>query len=176
MGEIQSVIKVKLVVGFIFHDPKVLEAVLENLKELYGEIDSRSDIINFSFTSYYAKEMGEELSKSFVSFKKLINPEDIADIKIKTNEIEQKFLYKDTLQRMINIDPGYLSAANLVLATTKNFSHRIYIGKGIYAEVTLLYRDKKFQDLEWTYPDFKSPVYKEYLMNVRSLYMKGGGF
>ena len=85
-----------------------------------------------------------------------------------TNQIEQTFA--QGARRRINIDPGYLLMERFVLATGKNFSHRIYIGDGIYADLTLMYQKGSFQTLPWTYPDYAAPEMHAFLMQVRRHY------
>ena len=109
--------------------------------------------------------MGAETNKIFVSFKHLISVETLADIKIKTNEIEQQFLKNN--RRTVNIDPGYLTQAKVVLATTKDYSHRIYLGKGIFADLHLSYQDKLYRSQLWTYPDYKQKHVIEFFCRLR---------
>lgn len=132
-----------------------LQKVLQDLEEIFGPLDQRSEIGQFTQTEYYNKEMGEGLLRQFVSFKGLVEREGLADIKRATNEIEEKYCRANGC-RQVNIDPGLLSVENFVLATGKNFTHRIYLRDGIFAEVTLLYRDGRFQILPWTYWDYTS--------------------
>ena len=98
--------------------------------------------------------MGDNLNRQWVAFNDLILPDTLVELKHKTNETEKKYLNKNG-GRMVNIDPGAISLSNLILASTKNYSHRIYLGKGIYAEVTLIYKQKHFMPLDWTYPDYR---------------------
>lgn len=172
MGEIKAVKKEKLVIGFIYKELNIYLKAKENLYKKFGKIDFESRELPFIHTDYYNEEMGEGLLKKFISFEKLIYPGDLASIKIFTNKIEKKFLYPGSDKRMINIDPGLLSLSKFILATTKNYDHRIYIGKGIYAEVTLRFTQKEFREFEWTYPDFKTPEYKEILKQIREIYKK----
>jgi hypothetical protein len=132
-----------------------------------------SGVIAFDYTDYYFPEMGKPLWRKFISFTKLIPPDDIAEIKSYTNRLEKKFSQKkkNLLCRKINLDPGYINAAKLVLATTKDYSHRIYLKKGIYAEVTLSYFNKKFNPWPWTYPDYQSKEYQGFFAKVRSVYL-----
>ena len=106
--------------------------------------------------------------RSFVSFKRLRDPGRLRNVKLRCVEIEKKFSRGG--KRKINIDPGYISEANLVLSTTKDFSHRIYLGKGVFAEITLLYSGKHYIDLPWTYPDYKTNEYKAIFSKIRGLY------
>ena len=74
--------------------------------------------------------------------------------------------------RRVNLDPGYMDAARVVLASTKDHAHRILLGKGIYGEVTLLYRDGAFRPLPWTYPDYREAATLAFLKGVRVWYLK----
>ncbi len=169
MGEIKKTSKEKLVAGFIYKDASIFESVKKELIKKYGNADFESRELDFTYTDYYNEEMGMELKRKFLSFDKPVYPGKLAEIKIFTNKIERKFT-DNAGKRKINIDPGLLSPANFILATTKNFSHRIYIGKGIYAEVTLQYKDKNFITLPWTYPDYASNEYMEILRDIRNRY------
>lgn len=169
MAEIKPPQKVKVVVGYITKDINLIEEVNKILFPLLGEVDLKSEIIDFNFTDYYEEEMGKELKRGWVSFRNLIMPDFLSDLKIKTNEIEEKF--KENNKRKINIDPGLLTLNNFILATTKNYAHRIYLQKGIYAEVTLIYRKKGFQNLPWTYPDYQTEFFHDFLLQVRKIYI-----
>ena len=168
MGQIRSHDPVKLVVGLIFKDEISLRKALALLKLKFGQIDFESQIIPFNYTDYYKEEFGSTLNRVFVSFKKLIFAKDISRIKIITNKLEQKLSSQN--RRTVNIDPGYLNLAKLVLASTKDFSHRIYLNHGIYAEITLIFKDKTFQFLDWTYPDYRAKEYIEIFMKIREIY------
>jgi hypothetical protein len=144
----------KLICGVIRAKDCNIEEVIKKLEETFGPMDLKSEKLPFNFTDYYEKEMGTELKREWTSFKNLIQADDLRDIKLTTIEIENKFRrYNGT--RTVNLDPGYITLSNLVLATTKNYSHRIYLGAKIYAEVTLIYKNHHFRSLEWTYPDYK---------------------
>lgn len=133
----------------------------------FGPIDFNSQIIDFNQTLYYKNEFGTNLKRKIISFKKLIKPDDLWKIKTLTNRLERKFS-KDK-KRQLNIDPGYITQANLILATTKDFSHRIYIKNGIYEEVTLLFEDKTFTALPWTYPDYQSKELIDIFIQIRDI-------
>ncbi len=169
MAEIKPPQKVKVVVGYITKDINLIEEVNKILFPLLGEVDLKSEIIDFNFTDYYEEEMGKELKRRWVAFKNLIMPDFLSDLKIRTNEIEEQFKEKE--KRKINIDPGILTLNNFILATTKNYAHRIYLQKGIYAEVTLIYRKKGFQNLSWTYPDYQTEFFHNFLLAVRKIYI-----
>ena len=143
------------------------------LKSSLGEIDGRSERNSFTVTDYYEKEMGPDLSRQFISFENLIAPEELAAIKLKTNEMEERIKneFKSGF-RVINLDPGYLSSAALVMATAKNFSHRIPLTDGIYAHLEFLFGKKNdIRLMEWTYPDFRLPGYEDFFLKIRETYL-----
>ena len=112
--------------------------------------------------------MGKGLTRRFISFSKLIPIQDLYRIKLYTNRLEEKFSVAK--HRQINIDPGYLDLAKLVLASTKDYAHRIFLRKGIFAEITLTYRQDSFSRNDWTYPDYCSKEYIEIFNQIRKLY------
>jgi len=172
MGKAKLPLPVKLIVGFLFLEEEVFLRAKDELVNQYGEVDFESPSFDFSYTNYYKEEMGDKLWRKFVSFKSLVDPENIVAIKLFTNKLEDKLSLPGS-RRRVNIDPGYLTLSKLVLATTKNFAHRIYLGRGIYAEVTLRYlKDKGFQPWEWTYPDYRSKKYLEIFNYLRGVYKK----
>ena len=114
----------------------------------------KSRILDFGHSDYYKKEMGNNLKRMVIGFKNLIERDRLVEIKIFTNSLEEQFSIEG--MRTVNIDPGYISGEHLVLATGKGFYHRPYLGKGVYADLTLVYQQNKFRALEWTYPDYAS--------------------
>ncbi len=170
MGQINKPAHVKLFCGIIAPKEHVIKKINEELTALFGPIDTESEIMPFNFTTYYEGVMGGNLLRIFVSFANLVDPANLALIKIQTNEIEDK-LSSNVEKRCANIDPGYVTAAKLVLATTKNFAHRIYIGQGIYAEITLNFKKDGLKSFEWTYPDYKSGKYDAFFIKIRQHYM-----
>jgi len=168
---------VKLIVGLISSSFHLFPAVQGKLEGLFGPVDLESPLIPFSFTNYYNQELGPNLQRKFLSFARLIDPGRLAEIKSLTNELEERF-QRPNNKRGINIDPGYLEPGKLVLATTKNQQHRIYLGQGIYAEVTLRFRRGRFEPWEWTYPDYRSEAYLDFFTRAREIYLEqlsGGG-
>lgn len=168
MLDIQIPLPVKFVAAVIYSSEKVYAQAKKVLQRKYGDIDYESLALEFKFTEYYAKEMGCPLFRRFISFRRLIPADRFAGIKRFCIKIEKKFA--ESNKRRINIDPGYLNEAKFVLTTTKDFFHRIYLGKGVFAEVTLYYRDKNYCDFGTTYPDYRSPQYKSILIAIRSIY------
>lgn len=170
MGTVKQPQPVKLFIGLIFREESLLLGVSEALIEEFGPMDLESQTSSFNHTDYYEREFGPELLRKFASFKRLIHREQLAEIKRWTNRLELTHASK-AKKRSVNIDPGYIEASKLVLATTKNYAHRIYLGRGIYAEVTLRYRRGTFQPLEWTYPDYRMDTYINFFNRVRASYM-----
>jgi hypothetical protein len=159
---------VKLVASLFSPEEKILEEVIIELQAAYGAPDWLSPPLFFDRTRYYEKEMGWPLHRRFVSFKLLIRPEAIVDIKLQTNELEKRYLQEG--RRKVNIDPGYVALERLVLATGKNYTHRIPLSKGIYADLTLVFHQGSFQTLAWTYRDYADPVVIGYFNNIRNHY------
>jgi hypothetical protein len=160
----------KLVIGVFTNDKKLLAPVLERLTNQFGDIDLISPWIAFDYTRYYEPEMGRDLMRRMMAFKTLIDQEALSQVKLATNIIEAELA--TNTRRNINIDPGYMLRERFVLATGKNFSHRIHIGSGIYADLTLLFQKGGFQSLPWTYPDYKAPQMQSFLIQVRNKYIK----
>jgi len=168
MGQIKPPTPVKLVVSMFTAEPALFVAAKTRLSELWGPIDLESELFPFAHTDYYAAEFGADLLRQFVTFATLIDPARLAEIKIATNGLEQEWAADG--QRRINLDPGYVSLSKLVLASTKDHAHRIYLQQGIYAEVTLCYRQKAFRAWPWTYPDYASMPYLRLFEQIRARY------
>ena len=161
----------KLFMSILFNDSgnNSLELLLSKLRELVGNIDHISDELPFDYTDYYYPEMGSNLKRVFVTFEKLIQRDKIVIVKLQSNELEKEF--SDKYNRNINIDPGLITPENIMLSTNKNFSHRLYLGEGIFGEVTLIYRNKKFKVLEWTFPDYATETIGNLFLKLRKSYM-----
>jgi hypothetical protein len=158
----------KLVIGLFTKAKEHADNVCNRLQNKYGPIDLRSRWFDFSYTDYYYREMGAPLFRRVFSFERFIAQKQLAEIKCHTNAIETVFSQQG--RRLFNIDPGYLLYERFVLATGKNYTHRIYIGKGIYADLTLIYQQGAYQPLPWTYPDYASSQIGEFLLKVRRKY------
>lgn len=168
MGKAKAPLPVKLIASLFSADVALLAAARTELERAFGPIDYESELLPFDHTTYYNPEFGEGLKRRFVAFASLIEPDRLAQIKTDTNQLEMKWTLEG--KRRVNIDPGYISQSKLVLATTKNHGHRIYLGQGIFAEVTLRYYKRTFQAWEWTYPDYASPPYIAIFNHIRALY------
>lgn len=146
--------------------------------EQWGPVELSSDAFAFEETDYYTPSMGADLKKQFLAFEQLINPAELARIKRQTNDWESAYseLARHPEPRPLNLDPGYVTEAKLVLASTKDHSHRLYLSHGIYAEVTLHYRDHRWQHREWTYPDYRREDYQQFFICCRdTLRRRRGG-
>lgn len=169
MSEPQTPKPGKLVIGIICRQKSILVSVAGDLVEKFGSVDLVSEWFPFTKTKYYEPEMGAPLFRRMFTFKKLILQDNLARIKLQTNLLERK--YSTNRRRNINIDPGYLLHERFVLATGKNYTHRIFIGHGIYADLTLIYTKGSFQPLSWTYPDYAESQILSYLTLVRKKYL-----
>ena len=177
MAEAKRASQVKLIIGAIFASEGILIAAKKRLEKKFGPVDFQSSSIFFNCTKYYEKAMGPALLRQFLSFQRLINPRQLSAIKLYTNRLEKglsraKARSERVMIRRVNLDPGYISASKLVLATCKNYSHRIYLDKGIFAEVTLHFRSGTFTPWPWTYPDYKSKDYIQGFNMIREIYLK----
>ena len=148
----------------------------DELIKRFGEVDIESNIQSFDFTDYYEEEFGKNLVQKLFSFSTLIRQDELAKIKIITNSIENNFKNKNFRnnithhKRKINLDPGYITLNKYILASTKNGPSRIYLNQGIYAEITLRFINKSFVPCEYTYPNYKTNEYINFLNSVRHKY------
>ena len=168
MGQVHQRQPVKFAASLLTGKLELLPEVREALAQEFGEIDYVSSLLSFNNTDYYEPEFGPGLQRELVSFKSLRDMADLASVKNRTNELEMR--WSQAGKRQVNIDPGYIALGKFVLATTKDQAHRIYIGQGIFAEVTLRYRKDSFEAWEWTYPDYASPQYIAILNELRRAY------
>lgn len=169
MSNPQNPKPVKLVISLFMGEKDLLHPVAEYLRNNFGPADLIGPWLPFDFTDYYSSEMGRPLFRRMLAFKNLIEQEQLAEIKVATNRLEQQ--YSSNNCRAVNIDPGYLMHERFVLASAKNFAHRIYIGKCIYADLTLIYTQGAFQTLPWTYPDYAEKEMLGFLERVRNKYL-----
>ena len=174
MGKVREVSPAVLVAGITFSENEVLKHTVTSLEDEFGQIEFKSAAFDFDMTDYYTTEMGENLSKIFCAFKNPIEPGVLPDIKLKTNEIELRFARRDKENplRTVNIDPGYITLSKLVLASTKDYSHRIFIGKGIYAETTLRFLHGSFMPIDTTYPDYRTPLTIDFFNRARDYFKR----
>jgi hypothetical protein len=162
---------VKLFVGVLVSDSRLASDVEEALIPLYGAIDHSSIILPFTSTDYYAMEMGANVQRAFFSFEQLIEAERLPAIKKETNALEETLAaLMPAFPRPVNLDPGYVENAKVILASAKNFYHRIHLGGGIFGEVTMHFRTDHIQFFPWTFPDYQTREYQEFFLKVRQIY------
>jgi len=170
MSILHSPLPAKLVCSIFSQQEGLINRVADALCGAYGTADFKSPVTPFDWTSYYEPEFGSGLKRIFMSFTELVFQDALAEIKHATNKLEQEFSTEG--KRRANIDPGILTAERLVLATGKNYPHRIYLGRGVFADLTFIYRKDSFMPLPWTFPDYASKEVIEFWNNVRKSYLK----
>lgn len=168
MSNLKTPPPVLLFIAFIYSKAADLDSCIKQLEESYGQLSFKSEEIDFGHSEYYKAEMGGSLKRLVIGFKNLVERYKIVEIKIYTNSLEDDYSFQD--RRTINIDPGYISGEHLVLATGKGFYHRPYLGKGVYADLTLVYQQNSFRPLEWTYPDYASEKMLSFFYELRDIY------
>jgi len=172
MAEAKPFSPVKFICGIIASEEHVFEKGEEHLVLHYGSLDYASPLLRFNFTDYYEKQMGKNLKRKFLSFAELLPPEKLSEIKLRTNELEEEIKKElKTTRRIVNLDPGYLTPSALIMATAKDFAHRIPLKQGIYAHLELLFGKKDVRTLSWTYPDYKTEEYQSFFREVRRIYL-----
>lgn len=170
MGAPKTPAPVKLLAGLLGTSDALLDQAAATLSEPFGPIDVFSTVTDWTLSTYYRDEMGPTIRRQFVSFEQLVSPDEIAKLKLATNEMEQRWCTASG--RQVNIDPGYIAATKLVLASTKDAAHRVYLGVGIYAEATLLFTNGSFQPHAYTYPDYAAPEALAFFNSVRATYLQ----
>jgi hypothetical protein len=170
MWELKEPKPVKLIVGILAADERCLTAARESLGAALGTVDLASDIWTFDQTDYYAGQIGPHILRQFASIGRLIDPGQLAALKHRTNALEQQLAAAlgTPFPRPVNLDPGIMEPSKLVLATTKNYAHRIYIGDRMYAEVTLIFDKGQWHSLPYTYPDYQRQEYFGFFRQVRT--------
>ncbi len=171
MGEIKIPEPALLVIGVLHAESTVLTKTIDLLRASLGEIRLVGEPIPFVWTGYYEKEIGANLTRCFLVAQDLVDRDRLSELKLLTNQLEQRMARGDG-RRRINLDPGLLSAENFVLATTKNRGHRIYLDQGIFAEVTLSYRQGAFELHPWTFPDYRMEQVLALLASLRTEYLQ----
>jgi hypothetical protein len=174
MGSIHFPKPVLLFMAVFSADASAFDWVRKRAATQWGALALESEPFPFeTFTDYYASTMGETLPKRLWAFENLISPDMLPKIKCLTNgwESEFKSLSASPVERPLNIDPGYIDLGKFILASTKDHAHRIYLSDGIFAETTLMYTQKQWKPLPWTYPDYQSPGYQDFLTQCRE-YLK----
>ncbi len=167
MGTISLPDPVKAIYGVLYKERGIFEKNVALIESQFGPVDFLSEEFPFIETDYYESEMGADLIRRYLSLDKLILPETLVTMKLLSNQWEEDFAINGN--RRINLDPGYITGANLILASTKNFYQRVYLSEGIYAEVTMHYCHGDYHKLPWTYPDYFN--HKDVFQQIRRMYM-----
>jgi len=162
-----------LFVSTLYRSVDVFDQSKEILEKNFGDILFESTSFTWDYSSYYKDEIGWPLFRQIIFFKNLIDPVLLVDIKLKTNEIESVFSFEG--KRRINLDPGYLTLSKVVLASTKNYAHRIYLGKGIYGEITLIFKEGTYIPYIFTYRDYQDKSHIDIFLKARALLKKISG-
>lgn len=168
-----------LIVAAFSQWPEAVCRARDILQDRYGPIVLESPAFDFVETHYYDGQMGQGLKKQFFAFERLCRVEQLISIKLATNTMEHDFARegqwaadKTGVGRPVNLDPGYLNAGKWVLATTKDQAHRLYLGQGIYADVTLRFERGEFVPWPWTYPNYRRDDYRAFFRAARSEYLR----
>ncbi len=170
VGVVRQPDPVKLFIAVLYQKRSTLQGALPSLQAQLGPVEWQSEELPFTHTDYY-RDIGYPLTRSFLVFKHCIDPGNIVETKLFTNTVEELTGDQQHKRRM-NLDPGYFDGSKIVLATTKNFSHRVYIGKGIYGEATIKWEKGDFRPFEYTYPDYAGDDYRPVLWKIRELHRR----
>jgi len=168
MGRVSKEEAVKYVAGVLYPSDKLFDSVLSLFSSILGDVDFKSREVDFKFTDYYEKEMGRGLKRCFVSFEKRLKPSLLAEVKLKTNDVELR-LSADG-KRKVNIDPGYLDLSKLVVASTKDATYRICLNNGVFAQGMLYYEHGSFKPWRWAYQDYREGFSIAFFNKVREIY------
>ena len=169
MGDVTSPAPVLLILAAFSRHSAALDWARTQAESAWGPVALESERFRFDATDYYEASMGPEISKVFYAFERLIDPAEIVSLKLQTNAWEADYagMGEHVEERPLNLDPGYLTPAKLVLASTKDHAHRMYLSRGIYAEVTLFYKHRQWQIRDWTFPDYQRADYQQFFSTCR---------
>jgi len=161
-----------LFVGTLYSSADIFSPVSFKLRESFGSILFESPPLPWNYTDYYGEEIGPPVFRRFTFFGRNVDASSVVDAKLRTMSLEADF--SEGGRRQINIDPGYMTLAKVVLASRKNYSHRIYLGRGIFGEVELFHKDGKYNPLPYTYPDYRDETFLGFFSEARRLLKKSG--
>lgn len=170
MSERRLPTEAALVISVIYRREERFDEAAGRMANVWGEPERVHGPFPFDRTRYYRREMGEPLVRRFLVFRHLVARDTLPDIKIAAETIEREFAVDG--RRTVNIDPGMLTEENFILATGKNFSHRVYLGNGVFADLTLMFREGEYRALPWTYPDYATDEIRTFLREVRETYRR----
>ena len=161
----------KLFAAVLYREEPLLEQTRKLLSDVFGPEDHVSRPVPFEHTGYYREEMGEPLFRIFISYSSLVNPQYLVTAKLEAHRIEQELAVSGA-RRQVNIDPGVLDYLKVVLASFKYQAQKIYLDRGVWADLTLYYRKGGWARFEWTFPDFKAGLYDRPLLEIRRIYKR----
>jgi hypothetical protein len=169
MGEITEPASVLVILAAFSRHSAALDWAIARAAAVWGDVALASPRFSFVETDYYEPTMGAGIEKCLWAFGRLIDPADLVALKLATNAWETEYAESagHDEPRPLNLDPGYLTPAKLVLASTKDHAHRLYLSRGIYAEVTLFYKDRRWQHRDWTFPDYRRADYQQFFSECR---------
>ncbi len=170
MGEIREIQEVKLICGLLAVGVGRLDEGQAALEERFGPVDLAGEIFPFDFTSFYEQELGEGILRQYLAFRRLIDPGELAGIKLETNRMEEELAQPG--KREVNLDPGYLDLSKMVLASTKDATYRVYLGQGIYAQSTYYFQNGSYHPWQWTYADYQTAIAIGFFNRVREKYKR----
>ncbi len=157
-------------IASLFSCLEIFEAAIPKLHDLFGRAYYQSPLLPWNYSSYYDAELGTPLLRNFIFFEPIVGTESLVGAKLSAVEIEKSFIVDG--KRGINLDPGYMSLAKVVLASRKNYSHRIYLGKGVFCELELFYQGGRFNPLPYTYYDYRNDMFLRFFTDARSFLKK----
>lgn len=172
MGKARIPEKALLFLSVLYSPDTPVDGLIGGLPGDWGGISSSAGPMPFTFTDYYSREMGSFLSRLILAFSQLVDRDGTSLVRIKTATCAIEDRYRIGGKRRVNLDPGILSLENVCLATTKPHSHRIYLGNGIWADLTLIFCGSTYRSLPWTYPDYASAEYIEIFNDLRAEYKR----
>ena len=170
MSELNQPEPVKFLAAVFSAETPLIAEAINRFQAAIGPLDYISEIFVFDQTEYYRAEMGWPLYKRIVAVEAPMDPADLIRIKIACRKIEDDYCEGD--RRRVNLDPGYVAKQRLVLGSGKDQAHRIYLGQGVYAELTLIYESGEFRSLRWTYPDFAGEQVRGFALDIRKKYLQ----
>jgi hypothetical protein len=169
MAAIETVQPVKRFVAVLWSEPAGLECAVRLLIDAWGALDHAGPDHGFDVTDYYADEMGGSLRRRLFAFDPLMPPESLVDAKLLCNDLEARLASNG--RRRVNLDTGYLDHNKVVLASVKYAGQKIYLARGIYADLVARFKQGRYQPFEWTFPDFRDGRYDQELVAIRQRYL-----
>jgi len=172
MARIQKPPPGQLIVSIIYSHIDAVVDALRLLEKQFGRVRCETVDIQYTNTDRYEEEMGSNLVRRLFSFEKLVERDSLPEIKSVCQEIERQLgdQVGDFVFRAANLDPGVLTPDNLVMASNREYNHRIYLADGVFAEIQLIWAHGQFTRLPWTNHDFCDDEVVDFLIRVRQTF------